>query len=412
VEKKLRILFLSQVTIFSLDDKNIYVDLIQEFLDHGHHITLISALERRNLQNVPKQQFFHKNFELIRVSTPNLQKTTVIEKSIGHMMFDFQILYAIKKHLKKEEFDICLYFSPPITIIRTLSYVKRRYKTFNYLWLKDIFPQNAVDMGIIKQNSLAHKYFKKIELKYYELSDAIGVMSPANRNYLLNHTSGQILESKVEVCPNCVRLSIDSETNKPIGAEVDILKFVYGGNLGLPQAISFLIEILEYYINHPKIKFEIIGSGTEYHKLEKWINIHSPQNVVLIPHLHKNQFIQIVLNSDIGLILLSHKFTIPNFPSRLLTYLECKKPILCFTDEITDIGMIAKQNNFGDWTTSNEISAAVKLINQYLLMPKSDLVEMGEEGHKYLLSNYTAFIAYEKILDSFVKFLKKTERNS
>lgn len=406
MEKKLKILFISQVTIFSLDDKNIYTDLIHEFLEHGHFVTVISAYERRNIGKFQRKTY-PENFQLYKITTPNLQKTTKIEKAVGHLAFDFQLLYMLKKHLANKEFDICLYFSPPITITKTLAFVKKKYGTFNYLWLKDIFPQNAVDMGLMRSNSCTHKYFKSIERKYYDLSDKIGVMSPANKDYLIQNACGNNLDSKVEVCPNCIKINNELVNAQDQGLENDILKLVYGGNLGIPQAISFLIEILAYFLNHPKIKFEIIGSGTEYVNLEKWVNTHSPNNVSLRSHLPKSEFNSKVLKADMGLIFLNHQFTIPNFPSRLLTYLECKKPVLCFTDENTDIGKIAKQNDFGDWVPSNDVSNAVKLINHYLQKPKAELNRMGDNGYAYMLKNYTTLSAYELIISSYKSFISK-----
>lgn len=399
MEKKLNILFLSQVTVTSLEDRTIYTDLISEFIEHGHNVTVISAIERRNFgitSNIDK-------FELIKVKTPNLQKTTKIEKALGHLIFDFQLLHTIKKHLRKKQFDICLYFSPPITITKTLSFVKKHFNTFNYLWLKDIFPQNAVDMGLLKENSIIHRYFRKIEKNYYNLSDKIGVMSPANRDYLLKFNAEFINDSKIEICPNCTKLSM--HLDKVSEDQNLICKFLYGGNLGVPQAIPFIIDILDAFINHPKIRFEIIGSGTEFPKIQKWISNNNPNNVTLLAFLPKHEFNIKVQKADIGLIFLNHNFTIPNFPSRLLTYLENKKPVLCFTDTATDIGNIAKENNFGDWASSKDTKDAINLITKYSLIPKQELKEMGENGYNFLLKNYTSEIVYNTIVSSY--YLRK-----
>lgn len=399
MEKKLNILFLSQVKVTSLEDRTIYTDLISEFIDHGHSVTVISAIERRNFGIISNAE----KFELIKVKTPNLQKTTKIEKALGHLIFDFQLLYTIKKHLSLREFDVCLYFSPPITITKTLSFVKKHFNTFNYLWLKDIFPQNAVDMGLLKDNSIIHRYFKKIEMKYYKLSDKIGVMSPANRDYLLKFNSEFVNDSKIEICPNCTKLSM--QLDKVSEDQNNIYKFIYGGNLGVPQAIPFIIDILEAFMNHPNIVFEIIGSGTEFPKIQKWVADKKPNNVILKAFLPKHEFNIKVRNADLGLIFLNHNFTIPNFPSRLLTYLENKKPVLCFTDTATDIGNIAKENNFGDWASSKDTKDAINLITKYSLIPKQELKEMGENGYNFLLKNYTSEIAYNTIVSSY--YLRK-----
>jgi Glycosyl transferases group 1 len=401
LEKKLNILFLSQVTVTSLEDRTIYTDLISEFIDHGHNVTVISAYERRNITSDSNP----KKFKLIKIKTPNLQKTTKIEKAIGHIAFDFQLLFTIKKHLKESKFDICLYFSPPITLTRTLFYVKKKYNTFNYLWLKDIFPQNAVDMGMMNENSIIHKYFRQIEKKYYQLSDKIGVMSPANMDYIISKNTDILCQKKIEVCPNCIKLN--SQTGVIQNSDyTDKVKLIYGGNLGIPQAISFVIQILSHYLNHPKVEFTIIGSGTEYTKLKKWIEVNLPGNVKLISHLPKSEYDQKVMDADIGLIFLSYKFTIPNFPSRLLTYLENKKPVLCFTDIHTDIGKIAKENHFGDWAPSDDVQKSIRLIDHYLLKTKQELSSMGENGFSFLIDNYTSLHAYNNIISAYNKSVK------
>ncbi len=402
MEKKLNVLFFSQVTITSLEDKSIYTDLISEFVDHGHQITVLSAFERRNFNLKTKAE----KFELIKIKTPNLQKTTKVEKGLGHLFFDFQLLFAVKKHLTNRHFDICLYFSPPITIVRTLAYMKKHFGTFNYLWLKDIFPQNAIDMELMKRNSLIHKYFQKIEKQYYQLSDKIGVMSPANKEYLLLHYKDWMYANKIEVCPNCIKIS-KFEQIQNFHDEEKKVNLIYGGNLGIPQAIPFLIKLLDKLIDHNVIEVSIIGSGTEFSKLKRWIDHKKPQNIKLKNFLPKNAYNEEVKKADIGLILLNDQFTIPNFPSRLLTYLEYQKPILCFTDDNTDVGKIAKQEGFGDWAPSNNVDASFDLIENYATKSKEEIIQIGRKGYEYLLNHYTTNHTYNIILNSYIKFALK-----
>ena len=126
-----------------------------------------------------------------------------------------------------------------------------------------------------------------------------------------------------------------------------------------------------------------------------------PNNVILKAFLPKHEFNIKVRNADLGLIFLNHNFTIPNFPSRLLTYLENKKPVLCFTDTVTDIGNIAKEYNFGDWAPSKDKNDAINLITKYSLINKGELKKMGENGHNFLLKNYTSETAYKTIIISY-----------
>ena len=57
----------------------------------------------------------------------------------------------------------------------------------------------------------------------------------------------------------------------------------------------------------------------------------------------REEYDNLVQICDVGLIFLNARFTIPNFPSRLLSYTEIGKPVLAATDENTDIGKIIEE---------------------------------------------------------------------
>jgi len=70
--------------------------------------------------------------------------------------------------------------------------------------LKDIFPQNAVDIGLIKEGGYIYKRLRNKEKRLYAVSDRIGCMSQANVKYLLAHNP-EISQEKVHVNPNSIR---------------------------------------------------------------------------------------------------------------------------------------------------------------------------------------------------------------
>ena len=96
-----------------------------------------------------------------------------------------------------------------------------------------------------------------------------------------------------------------------------------------------------------------------------------------------------------GLVFLDHLFTIPNFPSRLLSYLEFKLPVLCATDPNSDMGRIAEANGFGFWCESNSIEAFSAIVDK---MIHADRRVMGEKGYQFLLENYQIQNTYDAIM--------------
>ena len=181
----MNIIFLTLVEINSIEERGIYQDLLRKFRNEGHDVTIVTPVERRKgiATNFKKKE----GVSILQVKTFNIQKTNIIEKGIGTLAIEHQFLFAIKKHLADKKFDLVLYSTPPITFGKVINFIKLRDGAYSYLLLKDIFPQNAVDMKMLKEGGFIHKQFVKKEKKLYEISDTIGCMSPENVDYVLKH---------------------------------------------------------------------------------------------------------------------------------------------------------------------------------------------------------------------------------
>ena len=316
---------------------------------------------------------------------------------------------AIKRYFKGIRFDLILYSTPPITFPKVIQYLKQQNPNAKtYLLLKDIFPQNAVDLGMMSTTGLKgvlYKFFRNKEKKLYALSDHIGCMSPANVEYVIKHNP-EVKPEKVEITPNSYEateyVAPSAEQTREIrqkyGLPVDKPVFIYGGNLGKPQGIPFLIQCLEANKNRQDCHFVVIGNGTEYGKIEAWHKKVQPKSVSLFSFIPKEDYDKLVDSCDIGLIFLDYRFTIPNYPSRLLPYLMQKKPIIACTDVNCDTGSIAEKNGYGFWCPSNSTDGFTKAVDK---MIHADLAAMGEKGYQFFLDNYTVEHTYKAIMQHF-----------
>ena len=399
----MNLIFLTLARIEDIEQRGIYPDLMRKFRDEGHHVYIVSPCERRLGLNTSLVE--SHDVHILNVKTFNIQKTNIVEKGIGTLLLETQFKSAIKKHLKGVKFDLVTYSTPPITFTNVVKYLKKQNpQAISYLQLKDIFPQNAVDIGMFGENSLFNKYFRKKEIELYRISDYIGCMSPANVEYIRKHNPYYPKE-RVEVAPNSIELKDEKQeiaadrkivrekyglpTNKPI--------FIYGGNLGKPQGVDYLIQCLEENKDREDCFFLIIGYGTEFPKISEWYQSHPCKSVCLMIGLPKNEYDQLVQACDVGLIFLDHRFTIPNYPSRLLSYLEYKMPVICATDVNTDIGRIAEKNGYGYWCESQKTIDFTILVNKIVSYPNRIKV-MGERGYDFLKKNYLVENTYNAIV--------------
>lgn len=400
----MNILFLSIGEFNSIYQREIYPDFFREFVNRGHEVYIVSSLEKRKEKETEIITEGHAH--LLKVKIGNITKTTLVEKGISTVLLERQYKSAIKKYLSDIKVDLIMYSTPPITLAGVIKYAKKYYKAKTYLLLKDIFPQNAVDLGILAQNGvkgLIYHFFRNKEINLYRVSDYIGCMSPANVRYLLSNNP-EVDKSTVEVCPNSIDvrdMRVDVDTRKRIRDKYEIpldrKVLVYGGNLGKPQGIDFLIDCLSNQKENDSVFFLIVGDGTEYQKLYDYMETEKPFNAKLMKRLPKDDYDKMIAACDVGMIFLDHRFTIPNFPSRLLAYMQASLPVLACTDPNTDIGEVIVEGGFGWWCESNDVEAFSKLMKE---VTNSNLIQLGINGKKYLEDHYTVDNAYKIVAKS------------
>jgi len=394
----MKILFLTLARINSVEVQGIYQDLLRKFRDNGHELIIVSPTERKYGNKT--RYFTEAGVKILNVWTTNIQKTNKIEKGFTTILLEFYYFKAIKKYVEYTDVNLILYSTPPITLTNLIKRLKRASNAKTYLLLKDIFPQNAVDLNYLKYGGFLYKYFRSKEKVLYRISDFIGCMSPANLNYLKKNNPA-LDYYKLEINPNTIDVS-----KKSISLNIDIYKkykipkdkiiYIFGGNLGAPQGIEFLKKNIAYCKPISEAFFLIIGDGTEYQKFSNWIEDQNINNAILINEIPKSEYDEIIKLSHVGLIFLNPQFTIPNFPSRILSYMQNYLPVICATDSVTDIGKIAVENNFGYNCLTYDCENFFKYVNK--LLNKDLRTKMGNNSYRLLVKEYNTDISYKKIV--------------
>ena len=406
----MNILFITLLDIASIDEHNIYADLMRKLAMDNHNVYIVSPTERRNkkstklIENIDAIDW-HKNVHILRKRIGNIQKTNFIEKGISTVLLEGQLTRAIKKYFHKVHFNLVIYSTPPITLLKPIKYVKRKNNCRSYLILKDIFPQNAVDLGILTKTGLKgflYGRFRKKEIELYKISDKIGCMSQANVNYILKHNLFLKREC-VEIFPNCIDIvdeSLDEneadELRKKYDIPLDKCVFVYGGNLGKPQCADFIIECIKSQKDNPNNFFLIVGDGTDFYKLDNFQKETKQSNFKIMKRLPKDDYDKMIAACDVGLLFLDYRFTIPNFPSRLLAYMQAKLPVLACTDLVSDIKATLADGKFGWWCPSNDVDSFKKVIDS---ISKDKLSEMKTNSFNYLLTHFSVESNIHKLTD-------------
>lgn len=393
----MKILFLMIAYPDIKENSSMYTDLTQEFASKGHEVYVTVA-------NGPYETKLNieGGVNVLRVKTLELFNTSYIKKGIANILLPYQVIKGIKKYLSEVDFEAVIVSTPPITYRNTIKKLKKKFKLKVYLILRDIFPQNAIDLGILK-NPFLFNYFRKEEKDLYSLANYIGCMSLGNIEYLKNHNP-EVDEKKLHLLQNWKNVTEyckpDPRLKKELGLENKFIA-IYGGNLGKPQNIDFILDLAKKNINRDNVVFLLIGEGSEKRRIIDLVLKNKLNNVLIKNQLPQKQYQEVVKTCDIGLVNLSDRFSIPNIPSRTVSYWEAKLPVLAAIDENTDFGNILDQSGSGLWSISGDIDSYKRNFDK-LYQNKELRTSMGENGYNYLLENCTTSKAFSIINEKLI----------
>lgn len=355
----MRILIFTLVKMTSITDSGIYADLVNEFVKRGHHVDYY----------FPFSSNFHNsgiNYSLNSVFlSQKVQKTNnLFLKLITYLYID----YKFSKHIKKFKnyYELLIIATPSIFQSKIVKSFKKKFpNSRTILLLKDIFPDNAIDLGLFRRlpfKRILINNFNLLELRFLRSIDFIGCMNKSNLDYIVSKYP--LLKEKLFISPNSSAFSKTESVN--INA-IDIPKFkkvfLYIGNLGIAQNIISFKRIIQE--TNDNIFFIVIGAGTQKTlllELEKKL----PTKLLILPESYDASLIESISTKvDAGLILLNPQFKVPNFPSKLLTYIKARIPVIAFTDSYNELKSIINYYSIGQWEDFSNLENCIKVLNEF-----------------------------------------------
>jgi glycosyltransferase involved in cell wall biosynthesis len=232
-------------------------------------------------------------------------------------------------------------------------------------------------------------------------------MSEANRQYVISHYKW-VDSSKIVIFPNtkCIRYNKQRHTDFIMRRKYNIpenaVVAVFGGNMGRPQGLEFLMKIMSRCNGRNDIFFLLIGRGTEHSKVAGHISKEGLGNALILKSLPREDYELMLTECDIGLIFLDKRFTIPNFPSRILSYFEYEMPVLAATDINTDFSKMVEKSGAGFWVPAGDIDEYIRYLD--IMISDSGLRHsMGLAGRRYLEQNYDVRISAELLEKRFIE---------
>ena len=368
-------------------------ELAEGLRDREHAVTVVTVYPGHNLSGSGEECQFgsvemENGIEVIRIKTLSPHRVPYLVRGLSQLVLPYVFFYRIR-NLIKRRMDVIIVYSPPLPLAIAGSKLKRFYNAKYILNVQDLFPQNAIDLGILK-NRLLIKLFKRIEAYAYRSADFITVHSENNKSFLA--TRNKVPQDRIKVIHNWIDIEPYSKAmrtgrfRKMFNIE-DKFIFLFAGVIGPSQGLDLIIKAAEKIKDVKDICFLIVGDGMEKERLEKMADDLKLKNVIFKPFVSKDEYPELVKDADVGLACLSSMNRTPVVPGKILGYMAASVPVAAFLNKESDGHQIIRNAQCGYSEISDDVEKTVetviKIYNEW-----SRLKEYGENGFNYVKENF------------------------
>jgi len=383
-------------------DSTLEKELVHEFRDKGNTVYVSTIREKK--ENKVTQIRNESGVSVLRIKTGNFRdNVSKIEKGITKVMIPFIFYKNIKKYIVKNKIDLVITSTPAMNSSYLHMKLKKLFSCKVMLIMWDIFPQNAVDLKILKNKFLINNFENKFKISL-ETSDYITTMSEGNKSFIDKRYPQISKRSFILKNWSKIKPLVKSNSNlirKKYNLLNDNFICVFGGNIGWLQEPLNLIELAESIKDNDIIKFLFIGSGTEKEKIQRISLEKELKNVIFMERVPREEYEELISSCDLGLISLHRKFTVPNFPSRTTDYFKLGLPILASLDKgsIDDYGKFLVEEAKAGFVGKAGITEELKEKLLQLYNNKELRLQLGKNGRKYYEDNLGVDKAYKTIMN-------------
>ena len=367
-------------------------ELACEFKEEGHDVTVVTPVPKLKAKTEISTL---DGVTVCRFKSGEIKNVGKVKRAINETLLSRYAWRSFKDHFKKNPHDLIIYYSPTIFWGGLVERLKKLWSAPSYLILRDLFPQWAIDQGLIREGSKIEKYFRYFEKKNYAAADIIGLMSQKN---LESFKETVTADKKLEVLYNWaanVPVKAESDYKEKLGLTGKTVYF-YGGNIGHAQDMMNIVRLAKNMQNETNAHFVLVGAGDEVELVREAIKQEKLDNMTLLPSVSQDAFKQMLAAFDVGLFTLHQDHSTHNFPGKLLGYIVQELPILGSVNAGNDLQEIVEEAGAGFVTVNGEDEKLLE--NALKLLDENTRREVGQNAKKLLESTFSVEAATRQIL--------------
>lgn len=346
-------------------------DLSREFARQGHALTVI-------LPSPDQQEAWslesNEGVQVLRLKAPRTKDIGYVRRTLGELIMPFAMLRQLRKSpLLNERWDGVVWYAPSIFHGPLVSALKEQSRCKGYLVIRDIFPEWAVDMGLMGRG-LPYRFFDAVARYQYSVADVIGVQTAGNKGYfdIWQKKAGR----KLEVLPNWLGQAAKMPCSLRVSetALAGRKVFVYAGNMGVAQGMDIVIDLAEKLVNRADVGFLFVGRGSDAARLKAMAQARKLDNVLFCDEIHPDEIPDLYAQCCAGIVALDLRHKSHNIPGKFLTYMQSGLPVLANVNAGNDLAQIIRDEQVGQVCENNRVDVLLELADKLLAQLGSDAV--------------------------------------
>lgn len=375
-------------------------DLAREFAQQGHQLTiLLPSYGTVNDWELEE----HDGVRILRLKAPKTKDVGYVRRTIGEWLMPYSMAHNLKKSpLAHSQWDGVIWYSPSIFHGPLVRRLKRESECKSYLIIRDIFPEWALDLGLMRKGP-AYYFFKLIARVQYDTADVIGVQSEGNLSYFQHWARGgigrqlEILQNWLSP-PASAKCSLNIQSTSLVGRKV----LVYAGNMGVAQGLDIIVSLADRMRTRRDIGFLFVGRGSEASRLEQRSRDLSLGNVLFHPEIDPDEIPSLYEQCTIGIVALDPRHKSHNIPGKFLTYMQNGLPAVAVVNPGNDLASLIRSEGVGRACETGDLDQLENLCSD--LIAELDRGQtIRERCRSLFLNSFSAEGAVRQITDALAK---------
>jgi len=362
-------------------------ELAEDLRARGHAVSVVTCRPRYNLaapvapaRGVQRETL--NGLEVVRVDAPAIHNVGHVRRGLGQLWLPVAF-YRAARALPRP--DVIYVYSPPLTLGLAAHWLGRRWRAPFVFNVQDLFPQNAIDLGALR-NPLLVAFFRALERYIYRRAAAIALHSEGNAAWLRRDG---VEAAKLRVIPNWVDTQLhrpeagatENRFRRELGLE-DRFTVLFAGVMGYAQDMETIVEAAARLREESRIVFLLVGDGSERAGVERRIGELKLANVRRLPFVSREEYPALVAACDAGLVTLKKTMKTPVVPSKLPTYMASARPVIVSVNPESDAGALVRAADCGLLVPPGDPEAMAAAIRQLHNDP-ARAAALGANGRRY-----------------------------